>query len=231
MGEHTKEFLRDGICVAASPYCFNDPFDSMCILKSKDVPAWAKISTLINGLYRHTFRILSLCKTPMSLQMWTHYADEGRGICIGIESEEKNKSFNIQIDSPVKQILSLRDIEYCDLKGMEIDWDNPFLDFQEINDVMIFRKMKEWSYEEEVRACIPASIENDLISKIHLVSGTIKEIILGYRISLSDTKEILNMINNPNTACYQAKTYKIFPTWEFGYLKKIKYPISQKEKQ
>ena len=230
MGENAEELLKDGICVASVPCCFNDPFDSTCILKSNDIPLWAETSALINGLYRNAFRVLSLCKNSESLQMWTHYADNGKGICVGIEAEKNNNSFNVQIDMPAKQILSFKNIEYCDLKDREIDLDDPSLELQEINEAMFFRKMKEWSYEEEVRTCIPTGIENDSILKIHLVPGTIKEIILGYRTSSKTIQTILGMVNNPNTASYRARVYKILPTWDLGYMRKIKYPMTQKEK-
>lgn len=137
--------------------------------------------------------ILSLTESPMNLLMWSHYANEHRGMVI--EFDEKHSSFNDR-RSPNDEFGYLRRVKYTDDRPVGTLLDFDFADF-------FLTKSTEWSYEKEWRILRPTSdavrhytASPYNICLFRLPSTAIRRIILGARVTEPEIKEIAEFVGS-----------------------------------
>ncbi|MGE0051234.1 MAG: DUF2971 domain-containing protein [Arcobacter sp.] len=116
--------------------------------------------------------------------MWSHYANNHKGICIEIKVNEelikKQNIFlkNIEYEEKLPELLSKEDGQSKDPK------------------ILLSKKLKKWEYEEEIRAFYNKSrIEKK--RGIELQIGKITRIICGVRFSEDDKEKLKKLINVP----------------------------------
>lgn len=154
-------------------------------------------STFKNIIYslREDALIASLSEEALISLMWSHYANEHRGICVEYEIEdEKELSKVIYTDNPnnfdlytvMKYVIPVSYFgENQDLKN-----DPKFLS---VSLKPFLRKAKEWSYEKEVRMIFSATDKKKIIKQnnVWLYPGVkVKSIYLGCKISEKDKQSI-----------------------------------------
>lgn len=140
--------------------------------------------------------------------MWAHYADNSNGVCIVIDKEAfitKNK------DVLAQHFYKFEDVEYNLFNTPndgKIDFEaNAEQEFIIKNwKSLFFLKHKDWENEDEHRLFII-----DYKGKLS-IDGCIKYIVLGRKLFLDDTKikELLDIIVNPSSICYQKFTPRSF---------------------
>ena len=155
------EVLKNGKLYASDFDQFNDPMDSFFEHNNEtkeflDRMKQTKLET----------KILSLCKSPDNILMWTHYADEHKGMVIGVEIVDENV-----MDIKYRKKLPL----YDSSKRNNIRYEKSFLKN------VLTTKLQPWKYEEEVR----------VLSNSSEVNIRIKEIIFGHKTSESH-KNLIN---------------------------------------
>jgi hypothetical protein len=193
----------------AKPEELNDPFD--CQLRLPDSIAEAKkiveidntvTLNLLIALIQKTNEIesifnnkgiLSLSRTCRSVLMWTHYADEHKGLCIGF------RQFG---DIPISEGNN-REVEICFCKYypknpireklIKMITNNKLETLEELRDycisIMPITKHSPWKYEREVRAVRKKSG----VERFH--PQEVVEIIFGARMSNEDKQTVLNMLS------------------------------------
>lgn len=121
------------------------------------------------------FGILCLSEDKKNILMWSHYADDHKGICLGFESTGGGSIFD-----------SAKIVEYNeDNDRHTINWVS---DHENTPDNLIktlYQKSKHWAYEEERRI---ASIYHKGVTNYK--PGELKEIIFGSKIS-EDYRELV----------------------------------------
>lgn len=155
------DVLKNGKLYASDFDKFNDPMDSFFEHKSEN-------KIFLDGMkeQKSKKKILSLCKSPDNILMWTHYADEHRGMVIGVEIVDQN----------VMHIKYRKELPLFDsLKRENERYKKSFLK------KVLTTKLLPWKYEEEVR----------VLSDLNEVNIRIKEIFFGHK--TSDTH--INLIN------------------------------------
>ena len=140
--------------------------------------------------------------------MWAHYADNSNGVCIVIDKETfiaKNK------DIFENYFYKFEDVEYNLFNTPndgKIDFEaNAEQEFIIKNwKSLFFLKHKDWENEDEHRLFIM-----DYNGKLS-IDGCIKYIVFGRKLFLDDTKikELLDIIVNPSSICYQKFTPRSF---------------------
>lgn len=131
-------------------------------------------------------RILCLTKSPKNILMWSHYASDHKGICIGLKAHIKYNSICLKIDNycnyyttpGIDEYLGAKYVEYSETKPPEyniftstIDDIKPFL----------YTKSPLWSYEEEMRI---------ILTEKHMKVNPIK-------ISINEICEVIIGLNTP----------------------------------
>ena len=140
-----------------------------------------------------------------SVLMWAHYANNHRGICIGISTSSLNymrdrmlKSYGIQVmlDS-VKYQSDPPVVDFFDSMSGRIDT------FERDVTLRTYTKSSEWSYEKEWRLMIMKSGERSG----RLPNGAINNIILGCNISDEDRGIVTQLKNEycPSSNMMQAR--------------------------
>ena len=142
-----------------NPSKMNDPFDcDKNLLDYSDIPdamthGWIPKDWLrdkeINDAHnkRYFAWICSLSKVNDELLMWTHYCNDGCGICFGLDVDK------------IKQCTPpLFDLHYCEPLVYEVQYrdisQRP--DFKTVPwDYQLYTKDKKWEYEQEVRLVFP----------------------------------------------------------------------------
>ncbi|MEK6306992.1 MAG: DUF2971 domain-containing protein [Pantoea dispersa] len=167
---------------------------------------WAE---LISG-----YRVLSLTAKKDNLLMWSHYADEHRGVVVQFKS---NPSFGLprKVDYyNGSKILNVFFKEICSViaekekgEGFSDAHSDIASDYTlKIMFEYFFMKMTEWEYENEHRVVyrkdniIIKTLEDDL-DVISIGDDDIERVILGSSITLSHAQELKSLIKEtlPNT--------------------------------
>lgn len=147
----------------AKPDTLNDPFECQMIFKEILNSMWLKhnvddsFKQKIEQQTEETLSISGICsfsKTRQNQLMWSHYADEHKGFCIGFnkdrlksESPEiKELTVNYQSEYPYDDILRI--INNC-IQNLDGDFSNVII--QSIVRKIIQTKYTYWHYEREVR--------------------------------------------------------------------------------
>lgn len=116
---------------------------------------------------KEKLRILSLSRRSDIELMWAHYADGNKGVAIGVEVDQgKHVSRPVVYEGPM--VLDPRDLHT-----------NSAID-------VLSRKLPAWVYEEEERV---------FVTQGQYVGVSVKEVILGSRMSNQDKSLIKNLVN------------------------------------
>ncbi len=139
---------------------FNDPFDchpgliDFSKISQEQAKPWGREDTISLKAYpyernREEAWICCLSKTNNSLPMWTFYAKDHTGICVGLDIEKLKPHIHHMLGTMV--FNDCWDVEYRDVieKPDFFERDN-----QDFFMYQILTKSKEWEYEQEVRMFI-----------------------------------------------------------------------------
>lgn len=161
-----------------------------------------KIQSLATEMVYNNFGILSLSCNPLNYLMWSHYSNSHTGFCIGFDLHKLTKYITPAIPAVInyadqKPIFKVGDFgseyvtKYLGTKGML------------------------WGYEEEVRIIKREVINSSLIYG----ADAIHSLFLGYKITESYQKEVLDFINSSNLRC---PVYKVQPSRSHYRLEGVK---------
>lgn len=128
-----------------------------------------------------------------SILMWTHYADNHKGYCIGFDEKYLRYS---QLFGKISRVTYSN--IYPEL--------NPLTKSKEERDIKHFYKSLEWEYEDEIRLM---KLYFDYTTEkpdriINLENKYIKEVILGLQISKIDKNEIIQIARDKDIKVFQA---------------------------
>jgi uncharacterized protein YbgA (DUF1722 family) len=149
------------------------------------------------------YRICSFSECCDSILMWTHYADESKGFCVGYNLKELNNDLT-ELLLPVRYNDSLIEVDDTFFGGKE---PNKSL---HINSLTL--KSTDWNYEKEWRLLLLAE-NNEKMQKVQL--PTPKEIILGLNISRENQDKLLDIATTYNIPCY--KTVKDSSSFRYKF--------------
>ncbi len=142
--QYLFDLLRKGSVRFSAPSEFNDPFDC-CPTHLSELPDDAfphAVGDAMNlGLQAALSKLLGVwCLTPHPdrMLMWSHYADQHRGVCIGFDAEVLARRSPVN-DLGHSAFVPVRRVAYMDKRP---DADDPDA---------IFVKSPEWRYEDEYR--------------------------------------------------------------------------------
>jgi len=147
--------------------------------------------------------------------MWSHYADNNKGICLEFE----NEGFLDVSYSEERTSIRIRKLMYKILWNFhtkeKIEISKKELPLFLIAIAPLLTKSKNWAYEKEVR-CIFNSSNKQFISRndqFFYMLKTLKSIILGCRTSEEEKAEILIFAKDNQIPIYQMQlsnnTYKL----------------------
>ncbi|WP_421170364.1 DUF2971 domain-containing protein [Aeromonas dhakensis] len=156
----------------------NDPFeriidDELMDLVLKEYPKLNKVPELIPSFNAVNFMnqlsqigVVSLSETPRNLLMWSHYANQYKGICIGYKStfldnhKERKHETLPTIFHPTK--VNYDNSRYDPLTDIFLANDEQELRKQ-IVQMSLLRKGNDWLYEKEHRSIIPMKFHDTII--------------------------------------------------------------------
>jgi len=158
------------------------------------------------SLLSDNFGVLCLSRTEKNLLMWAHYAEEGRGIVIGLDDahvffREKDMQGNDTRPVPVAYSQKRRRV----LVGEERFYEK-----------LLCEKPFDWAYEEEERlfrfflskdGVIGKDVYNQDIVLSELPRETIKSVFLGYRSSDLTEHRAIEAVKNNKIDCKIYRSY------------------------
>jgi hypothetical protein len=164
-----KDYL-DGKAYFAAPESLNDPMESIPV---KRRVMWRGIGSGFEndraGVFTRLakYKICSLSKHSDNMAMWSHYAKDHTGVCIGFEI---NASLLDQ--QQIKYMEVLYEYNYIPIVASIANTEDiP----EEVLSELFCRKLQDWKYEAEYR--LIASLDKSEMLPI----GSVKEIILGFK--------------------------------------------------
>ncbi|EGR0541746.1 DUF2971 domain-containing protein [Vibrio cholerae] len=215
MNQFTLDIIASERIYYALPESFNDPFDTQCsfmkstaIVPSTDADKVARafpddpeivpfelknVSSDIDvfqGKLKN-FGIVSLAESAADILMWSHYADNHKGICIELERNENNALGNPDETNKVKYTQS-----YPSLSSKVL------LDSDQFNSSLkrvLYTKSKQWEYEKEWRTFKPQG------GKVYPLPGKIKSVTFGARSSQMDIEIVKKLIAGTDIKLFQAE--------------------------
>jgi hypothetical protein len=224
MNKNTINMLKSGELFFSKPRDFNDPFDCFIdeivdgtdeefmkylgekgksveyideILRQKNSGELNFKKLLEDDKSQDYFKVFCLSKKFDNILMWSHYADDHKGICIGFQIRSWKDSLVIKCKEGFLQkilgnnYLPLYHVTYDDNRPRPyniIKRDrNMICDF-------IYTKGKCWEYEEEYRIILNDDIL--LQNPLCIEENEIKEVIFGLRTPDELKEKIVNIINH-----------------------------------
>jgi hypothetical protein len=238
VNKNTLRMIYDGEIYFSNADNFNDPFecsvDVSCeatkdeviahLQKNENTPAknqrlfelWLNDKEAFKNAFdnimpdhtRKIFLIFCLAKYYDNILMWSHYANDHKGICIGYKTTDfaNRKTIKCGIENLNTGMhpfpyLPLIKVEYANEKPKEFNMIK-----EDVNSLFafIYTKAKLWEYENEYRIIL----NRDALKKnpIHIDQGEIKEILFGLRTDTKMQDEIINTILSKRT---DIKFYKM----------------------
>lgn len=157
------DYFDDPKIKISNPAYLNDPFESEsddglfsvinARLEEKNVNDYKDNSRELLNAFLKSNGIVSVSETPRNLLMWSHYADEHRGLCIGYSGEIFSDA-----ERPNQPIHEIAEYE-----PQKVNYDNYRFDRQKSSKLSIKDTIKnylltkgdDWIYEKEHRFIIP----------------------------------------------------------------------------
>lgn len=177
-----------------------------------------EIARIVRADLDNSIGILCLSKTPNSLLMWSHYAQEYTGAMIELDADHEFFEGQIEIDyrecRPIKELAFFSEQEVVPISELCI-------------------KPQEWKYEQEVRIirrldeCAP--IDSDSKYPIYVKSipaSCIKSVTLGERTSVENQRKIYKKVKNTNIGLWLSA----IANWGFTFrpeIIKLDKPVSE----
>lgn len=175
----------------------------------RDQGGLAILNESLDRLKESGVGICTLTELNRDILMWSHYAANHSGFCIGLDTDTLDERFRDYASDNSRFVL-LREVEYAtqypviipmELKGeQEVDW----LWKQ------ICVKAKQWDYEKEFRYFLKGQADVAL----PIPRSAIKEVILGCQMPDKDQQEIIDVLksHSERPALFRAKKKDL----EFG---------------
>lgn len=156
------------------------------------------------------------CQRNDSLLLWSHYADQHRGICLEFSFVRHGVGVHeIDRSQDGKQYL-LGEVNYSKQRpSLLVNTDDASVVPYELIDKSLFTKSLDWSYEEEWRFVMRNSPE---VAFKGFAAKCLRRVIFGMRCSAEDEEEILQMASSkyPHVGFGKAKKH------QFNYAVDIK---------
>ncbi|WP_444905577.1 DUF2971 domain-containing protein [Microbulbifer sp. SSSA008] len=181
------DLIKDGSMMFSKPSDFNDPFDC-CPTQFSEFPENELPHAVTDAMNHHiqqaTSHIVGVsCLTPHPdrMLMWSHYGDQHRSVCVGFDTEVLMK--DCPKNSEGNPLYSeIRKVDYTNTRPDENDQN------------AIFKKSKEWCYENEYRIVSSAKKGHPQwgpgVWKIPKTA--IKEVVIGARVPHDLQEKIVN---------------------------------------
>jgi hypothetical protein len=161
--------------------------------------------------YADLTNIFCLSRDEKNILMWSHYAKDHTGICIGFKVHIWGNSLNIRIKSgyarPIAGISNdLLPVVYIDYKNEKPKPYNHFIHTDKELEPYFYTKSKLWEYEKEVRIIL----SDGLIIKnpVCIEQLEIGEIIFGLKTPQSLIKEVEKIVKKYPNNGKDTKLYK-----------------------
>lgn len=162
---------------------FNDPADPIIKLQIKELP---EIKDMINKI-----KICSLSSEYNNFLMWSHYANEHKGICIAYDVS-KVKEYNKTI---LKKVIYTKKIQIY--KPYNHIFENPILNEEKNFISLFYLKHKNWKYEKEYRIITYEDYD--------FINLPIKAIYFGMNADINHINLVKNFIKDKNIELYKIK--------------------------
>jgi hypothetical protein len=228
--EYTMNNIKNSVIYFNDPENFDDPFDCHIdydlsgistdwigyFLKNglDEASANPFIEMIKNGriniddtkhkLRKHLsmLRISSFSKCNKNILLWSHYAKNHSGICLGFEVHHKisNGNWMHLCNEDVSKLRPVPSVPSGALPLIKITYDdrkptpyNPLRDSQERVNEFAFQKYKSWEYQSEYRIVLHKNqIHNNTA---HYNPVELKEIIFGINTNPAYIKKVIDVIN------------------------------------
>lgn len=152
-------------------------------------------------------KLLCLTGTPTNSAMWTHYADQGRGVVLWLKS-------SLELDSPYG---AARPVQYLDAplsvftKGMVSDIAAGIqqIDAEEAKYLQVYTKGADWAYEQEWRVYGGGHNTDAPFEDCPFKAGELHGVIVGTRMQPTHRDQIAILLQKyPNAELYEASLSK-----------------------
>ena len=140
-----------------------------------------------NGLSR-AVGIVSLAERRDNCLMWSHYADNHKGICIELDTILSDFSL-----SECRKVIYKKERPYFNLISMAIYYELGQLEVYPIFELFC-QKSKGWEYEQEWRYMCPIIEEGSAGTLVKIPPGSITRIIVGAKASDGCQREIEDIV-------------------------------------
>lgn len=225
----TLDIIANDRIYYPKPDSFNDPFDTKCSFKNTSAIVQSQDLVKIKRAFSNenpsqimaytrkdltgeidsfqselrNFGILSLAEDEKDILMWSHYADDHKGVCIEFERAETNDLGN---PKATKKVVYTKNYPSMSVKSLLSD-DGHHNSLMRV----LYTKSEHWSYEKEWRNFQPTG------GKVYPIPGRILSITFGVRASEIDIDIVKKLVGH-SIPLYQAQLKEN----EFGIkLKKI----------
>lgn len=179
----------------ADPLLFNDPFEFR-IRDIYDINSVGNIVYLSEDEVKvrrallkelESYGVVCYSKNEVNQLLWSHYADNHRGMCLVFEVEKKNESY-------LKQVKYAKTLPKIKFSKDEVEIEQNLI-------MLTTTKSEDWKYEDEYREIyFNKNIHEDY-------PGELVQIIFGCRCSIDDIQLVFDIIRPDLNKVIFSKTF------------------------
>jgi len=146
--------------------------------------------------FRDKVGVLSLTADPANAVMWAHYADQSRGVCVGIEFDRPGFE-SYRPSEPFYEefatVFRMGQVAYRKIRpGLQTDVDTATY----IHDAF-FTKFEDWAYEREWRLLRPhrdcLNVPGVPVALYQIPAGCIAHVVMGLDMSEDNARKVLEV--------------------------------------
>lgn len=205
-----KDFFKKPTMKISVPRYFNDPFESaICDEINEILSIYLKTICQLNkekaSEYYSTAKsyienkisqngVISLTRNNSEILMWSHYANNHKGMCIGLQDDFATHKFNNGMFPHEIALLTPTPVKYHKSRfNPDNEISGNFV--YDLYRSLILNKYDKWDYEEEERIVIPTYCADKIIID---KNDTQRSITLpeGKHLNFSTSEWVPNMIND-----------------------------------
>lgn len=132
--------------------------------------------------------ILCVNTDPKNILMWSHYADQHRGLCIGYRFDY----------AKLREVALIRKVGYPESDDLEVLTANDLHDTDSSVEKLLLKKSRLWRYEGEWRFILKQTLSSSEPGREENLSqfGQVEEIIFGMRMRIDHRDVVAKVVGN-----------------------------------
>lgn len=195
-----KEFIDKLLRISRNNFIDDFAYDERLEKAIQDENYFFNIlSEYLNRLIKNRYGITCFSRNARSLNMWSHYADSHKGVCLIFDEQKLKRSvFSSRTGVNFNDVIYSRNLPFLEIIDSYDDENGPECIELPYNNRFLFNKLNSWKEEKEVRLILEHQYEIFENRDLKFDKTCLVGMIFGYRTEIDNSCTIIKLISDSN---------------------------------